>query len=332
MPRRISWKKGMRLTDEVLTASDECAFESIDEVTSLVSCGRIGLIPDVENPFELQLSITKGFVEVEALTCKGVTRGGMLIDADFDTKYTNTLDGRMQIPHGSEEREYVITINVDPDEWKEDGEGYLEPNYTFALVTPKSGISPYALPIGRIIYEDGWREDNVNFVPPCLTIGAHNKFMQLFQQFVQMMQAIDETAHKQMNTAAHTAMSIFWPVVREQLINAVTLQDTMSPQQLQGCVQKVVSAFVIACDLDELLNLEDAELFRSYSVAGYSYRMAYTRIKQGLGMCYAISQKVEKFGLLVKEEPKPTPPPAPEPPKPEPPKPNPKRFWEGKQI
>ena len=59
----------------------------------------------------------------------------------------------------------------------------------------------------------------------------------------------------------------------------------------------------------------------------FNYRNAYIRIKQGLGMCYAISEKIEKFSLLKKEEP-----PKPEPPKPEPPKPDPRRFWEGKQI
>ncbi len=59
-------------------------------------------------------------------------------------------------------------------------------------------------------------------------------------------------------------------------------------------------------------------------------RVAYLRIKQGLGMCHAINEKIDKFSLLKIEEPKPEPIPEPEP-EPEP-KPDPRRFWEGKQI
>ena len=103
--------------------------------------------------------------------------------------------------------------------------------------------------------------------------------------------------------------------------------EVMTPQRLLSCVQRVVSAFTCACDLDKVLKLEDAETFRNYTRVPFNYRNAYIRIKQGLGMCYAISEKIEKFSLLKKEEP-----PKPEPPKPEPPKPDPRRFWEGKQI
>ena len=329
MPKRISWKKGMRLTDEVLKASDDCTSEYISQAMTLAANGRFGLIPTIK-PFELQLSITKGFVDVEALSCTAITRGGLLIDVHFDTKFTNTFDGRVQIPKDAEDPELLLCINVDPDEWSDTNEGYQEPDYSFSLVNPKNGLPGYGIPIARIIYEDGWREDNVNFVPPCLTLAAHGKFMQLFQQFVQMLQAIDETAHEQSATAATTALGIFWPSVREQLINVSTGQSTMTPQQFQACVQKVVSAFAIGCELDELVDLEDAEQFRRYSTLPYSFRTAYTRIKQGMSLCYSISQKLEKFGQLKREEPKPVPPP--EPVKPTPPPVDSRRRWEGKNI
>ena len=333
MPKRICWKKGMRLTDEVLRAADNCTAEFISQTLSLAACGRFGLIPALK-PFQLQLSITKGFVDVEALTCEGITRGGQLISADFDTKFTNTLDSRIQIPRIEDEQEVLLTIIAHPDDLKETNDGYLEQNYSFALVSPKAGLNPYALPIARLVYEDGWREDNTNFVPPCLSVAAHGKYIQLFQQFIQMIQSIDDTARKQSQSAASTALSIFWPAVREQLIEAATLQTSMSPQQLQACVQKVVSAFVVGCELDELINLEDVQMYRNFSIAGYSYRMAYTRIKQGLGICYNINEKVEKFGQLVKEAPKPEPAPAPEPEprKPTPPPVDPRRSWLGKSI
>jgi len=334
MPKKISWKKGMRLTDEVLLAADECTAEYVNLAMTLAAGGRFGLFPS-SRPFQLQVSITKGFVEVEALSCLAITRGGYIIDAHFDTKFTNTFDGRVQIPNSDDEKEYLLTINARPGDWKESGEGYMEPNYTFALISSKTALPDCAMPIGRIVYDNGWREDNVKFVPPCLFLSAHPKFEELHRQFVQMMRDINEKTQQQLDTAARTAISIYWPVVSQMLITASTEHDVMTPQQLLSCVQKVVASFTIACDLDDLLTLEDATVFRNYASIPYSYHIAYLRIKQGLGMCYAIREKVEKLSLLKREEPKPEPKPEPIPEpikEPEPPKPDPKRFWDGKRI
>ncbi|MBR6998939.1 MAG: hypothetical protein IKI19_09095, partial [Prevotella sp.] len=88
------------------------------------------------------------------------------------------------------------------------------------------------------------------------------------------------------------------------------------------------------CDFDEALSLSEADTFTNYTRVPYSYRNAYLRIKQGLGMCYAINEKVERFSLLKREEPKPEPESVPEPPKPQPrpAAPDPRRAWEGKRI
>ena len=45
MAKRILWKKGMRLTDEVLTLSDKCTEEMVSNALALGACGRMGLMP-----------------------------------------------------------------------------------------------------------------------------------------------------------------------------------------------------------------------------------------------------------------------------------------------
>ena len=327
MSKRINWKKGMRLTDEVLLAADKYMAESVGQAVAVAAGGRFGLFTPTR-PFQLSLSITRGFVEVEALSCLAVTGSGDIIDVQFDTQYSNTFDTRVQIPNKEDAKEYFLIIIADPNDWKESAEERIEPNYKFALIGPDKAIDSHSVPIGRIVYDDGWREDNVNFVPPCLCISAHNKFMELHGQFISLMRSIDEKSSKQLDTGAHDAISIYWPVVQQMLITASTEQDVMTPQQLLSCVQRVVAAFTCACDLDQVLSLEEADVFRNYSRCPFNYRIAYLRTKQGLGMCYAINEKIDKFSLLKQEEP---PAPAPKP-KPEPPKPDPRRFWDGKQI
>lgn len=320
----------MRLTDEVLQASDACTADYISQAMALAAAGRFGLFPS-SRPFQLQISITKGFVDVEALSCLAITRGGYIIDAHFDTKFTNTFDSRVQIPSDTVEKEFFLTINAHPDDWKETGEGYIEPNYSFALIAAKTELPLGAMPIGHIVNDNGWREDNTQFVPPCLSLSSHPKFEELHTKFVELLNSIDATTRSQFaDTAVRTAISVYWPLVQQLLVTAKTEHDVMAPQHLLSCVQKMVGTFATACDLDDLLNLEDAETFRNFSKAPYNYRIAYLRIKQGLGMCYAISEKVEKFHLLKRvEEPKPEPKLEPIP---EPVKPDPRRLWNGKQI
>lgn len=325
MPKRISWKKGMRLTDDVLMAADRCTADAVGQALILGSAGRFGLFPSA-HPFELSLSVSKSSVDVESLTCLGITRAGDVIDVHYDTKFTNTLDTRVQIPGENDENEYILTINVQPDEWLDTADGYSEPTYFFALVSPRQPVGQHALPIGRIVMEEGWHEDNTNFVPPCLYVSSHPKLHELLSQFLGILRTIDDRTRQQLDTKARQAISIYWPVVQQVLVIVNSEHELMTPQRFQSCVQQVVAAFTTACDLDEILHLEDAETFRNYARVPYSYRMAYLRIRQGMGMCYSIGEKIEKFALL-REEPKPVV----EAPKPEPPKPT-RRTWGGPNI
>lgn len=75
MKRRICWKRGMRLTDDILRKSSDCMEEQIGVSLMLSAVGRFGLLP-CERDFNLQLDINKGFVEVNALDCLGLTKSG----------------------------------------------------------------------------------------------------------------------------------------------------------------------------------------------------------------------------------------------------------------
>lgn len=322
MQKRINWKKGMRLTDEVLSASDHCTDDAIAKAMLMAAAGRFGLITST-HPFNLSLSIMKGFVDVEALSCLAITRSGQIIDVEFDTKLTNPFETRIQIPTQADEKEYILTVSRTADEWTESSDGYKMPTLQFALIASKAAVPDNAMPIGRIVNEDGWREDNVNFVPPCLFLSSHNKFEELHTQFVSLLRSIDEKTRQQAEGGAQKAISIYWPTIRQMLITANTEHEEMTPVRLLSCVQQVVAAFTIGCEMDDALTLEDAETFNNFSRVPFNYRIAYLRIKQGLGMCYAISEKIDKFSLIQKEEA----------PKPEPPKPKVETHkWDGKSI
>lgn len=323
MPKRISWKKGMRLTDEVLIQADRCTSESFALAYTLAAEGRFGLFPSVR-PFQLALNVEQNSVNVESLDCLGITRAGDIIDVRFDTKFTNTFNTRVSIPQQEGTKEFILVINTDPDTWKDTSEGLLVPDYSFSFVGAKQAVPDHALPIARIVDNDGWTEDNVYFVPPCLTISSHAKYLELCQQFIGVLQSIDEKSRQQADTLAKTAISVYWPVVIQTLIEVNNERETLTPMRLMSCVQRIIGTFTCACDVDEVLTLEEAEPFRNFARVPYNYRMAFLRIKQGIGMCSAISDKIDKFSQLRVAAPPP-------PPRQEPPKED-RRRWNGPNI
>lgn len=282
----------MRLTDEVLRASDDSTIEIVGNSLALAAAGRFGLLPSTH--FDLSVNISKGLVDVESLNCTAVTKSGNVIDAHYDTKFTNSFDTRIQIPEGNGEKEYVLTINY-TGQWKDSNDGYEEPIYTFSLMASNSSIPSNSLPIARIVDEYGWRVDEIDFVPPCLFISSHQKYNELLKQFSDVLTEIDNKAKNLLHSNGKDIIRVFWPIVQQLMITVNKEQDLMTPMGLLSNVQKCVSAFTCACELDDYIDLADADRFRNYIYAPYNYKDSYQRIKEGLDLCISINEKVSKL-------------------------------------
>lgn len=294
MTKRICWKKGMRLTDDILRASDNSTMELVCNALTLAAAGRFGLFPSM-HPFDLSLNISKGIVDVELLNCLAITKGGHLIDVHYDTTFTNTFDTRIQIPEVNGEKEFLLTIDAHFDQWKDTNDGYEEPVYSFSLIALNSPLPANSFPIARIVNEFGWRMDDVDFVPPCLYVTSHQKYIDLVKQFENVLTEIDKKVKNLLHSNVNEAIRIFWPIVQQLMIITSKEYDLMTPMELLANVQKCVSAFTCACELDSSLELADAEKFRNYVYSPYNYKDAYQIIKTGLDLCLSINEKVGKL-------------------------------------
>lgn len=325
MTKRISWKKGMRLTDEVLLASDRCTAQAVSQSLTLASAGRFGLLPSLR-PFQVSLNVASHSVEVTSLSLTAITRAGDVIDLQSDNNQIHKFNNNLSLPDG--EAEMFLTIEVEPETWQDTDDGCMEQSYHFELVTSQTALSDHAMPIAHLVREgNAWAEDNTRFAPPAIYISAHHRYMELCTQLVDVLKEIHEKTKPHAQSPVKTAISIYWPIVLDTLIQVNTSSEMMTPAMLLACIQKVAGGFALACDVDSVLNLEDAPLFYSFAQVPYDYQKGFLRIRQGIGMCRAISEKVDKFSLLNAAPP---PPPTPEP-RPEP-KPDPRRSWLGKQI
>lgn len=294
MAKRVMWKKGMRLTDEILILSDKCTEELVSRSLTLGACGRMGLLPGIRK-FSISLDINNDVIEVVSIDCLGLTRNGRLIDIQGDTKYSNSFDTRIIIPSQNTDEKFYLCISAN-DDVRDTNDGLCETMYTFILIGENSPVPESSLPIARIIYDEFcWRADEFNFVPPCLYITSHLKYEELFQKFFYALKEINQGLPQQLYTEKGDAVKIFWPLLQQIMISVDKNRDTMTPMSLLSCIQKLVSAFYCACCLDECITISDPEQYISYINTSYNFRDVYNIICSGVNLVLDINEKIKAF-------------------------------------
>ena len=302
MQKRICWKKGMRLSDDLLRASDEATTSQIVNAMTLAAAGRFGLLP-CSRPFQISLNMGNGYVEVTSLSCLAITKGGDLIDIQFDPKYSNSTNCRIIIPKGNNDTELYLAVNVYPDQWKETFDGYEELVYDFTLLGAHSPVAEHSLPIAHLVDQGygGWHLDEIDFVPPCLYVSSHQSYKNLLSQFLHTLAEMESKLRGLINSEGREAVKVFWPIVQQIMTDVDCKRDLLTPMELLAYVKKNVIAFTTACDLDDYLNLADADAFRNYALNSYSHKELYQKTKEGLEICLSINEKISK--IQIREEP-----------------------------
>lgn len=334
MPLKVTWKKGMRLSTDVFNALDSSSEESVRLSNLVATGGCMGLIP-VNQPFELSVNVSNNVLEVVSLSCHGVTKSGKIVDIDFDSNYTNTFDTRIAIPNANKDEAFLLIVKLHDKQWREVNEMYSEQAYSFELINENSPIDSDSLPIGCLVNQYGWRLDETDFVPPCLYINAHFKFVELVNRAKLVLKSISDRCLNANNCVARRLLGTLWSTVVESHIDIEKSQEQLTPAELVAAIQKVISAFVIGCSIDEYITLENVDPFVAYYQKSFDGRNIYRDILKGIELCLEIAIKMEAVCSMTEvretpapavEKPKPKPQPAPEP------KPVGRNRWDGIEI
>lgn len=292
MPLKVTWKKGMRLSTDVFDAVDASIDETIRLSNVIATGGRFGLIP-VNKPFELTVNVSNSILEVVSLSCHGVTKSGKIVDIDFDSNYTNTLDTRLSLPTSSNDEAFLLIVKMHDMQWREVNEMYSESKYTFELLGENSPIDANSIPLGLLVNQYGWRLDEIDFVPPCLFVDSHPKYVQQVNQTKLVLKSISDKCLKASNCVARHLLGTIWPSAIYNFIDIDKNRESLSPNELFSCLQKVVSSFVVGCSIDEYITLDNAEPFIAYHQKSYDLKNLYRDIKKGLELCSEISVKMD---------------------------------------
>ena len=236
----------MRLTADIMRDADNKVEEFVSKSFMLGAAGRFGLLPSTR-PFKLALDFTQDCIKVTALSCLGLTRGGNLIDVNFDTDFTRNFDNRVSYPEDPET--YLLIIRTEPNKRMEISEGIEETLYSFKLTPQRTRVEDNELPIGRVIFENGWQLDEVNFVPPCLFVSSCRAYEELAESFSRKIDEIDEETRKVHSSENRNVISVYWPLIRQLQIVMGKERELMTPMGLFSNVQKCLTAFICAFDL-----------------------------------------------------------------------------------
>lgn len=327
----------MRLSAELFDAADAANGDALRKAVLSASSGRMGLFAS-DKPFGLSVNINNNMLEVVSLSCTGVTRSGNVVDIDFDSDYTGTLDTRVAIPQGDDDEAYMLMVRLHPQEWRERDDVYSELKYTFGLVGIDSPVDDRSLPVGLVVNQYGWRLDEMEFVPPCLTVRAHPRYAELAGRAREVFREIADRCLGGEECVARHLLAFVWNAALSACIRIDTEGDTLTPGQLFGEVQRVVGSFVVGCRADDAVSLEDPAPFMAYMHRRLDARHLYRDIAAGLSLSAQIAEKVEAVCSMVEAPRQPEPRQAPRPaprtaPKPEPvQKPSLRRGWEGIEI
>lgn len=326
----------MRLTTEVFAIDDTAKHSAIRQAALIASRGNMGLYR-APQPFNLSVNIASNTLEVVALDCHGITRGGALVDIHFQGDYTHTFDTSIPLPHDAAESEaFLLVVKVNDGKWREVSELEAEQSYTFEIIGANSPIDDFSLPIGSLVNQYGWHINDVSYCPPCLYINAHPLHAEQLAKARALTRSITTRCSQASNCIARSWLSIVWPAVWGIDIRLDKQRDILTPSQLLGELQQLAASFLVGCSIDPMIHLEDSSAFEQFAALAYDPRNAYNAIQQGLDLCTEISVKVDAVCNMVEEEPAPAPQPKPEPkPKPAPKieeDPRKRRRWDGIEI
>ena len=283
----------MRLTDDILRMSDSYTLDLVSTALLLSATGRFGLLP-TSRPFKTSLDINKNIIDVVAADILAVTKSGHLIDVSFDSRFSDLQNTQVVIPANAEERAYLL-LAVSTEEWRDVGDGSCEAVCQFVIQEEKVAVPDHAVPVARIVNDNGWREDDVYFVPPCLYLGSHSKFLQAGREFADLLARLDVMVPERLATDSGDARRVFWPEVRRLRTVIDKEIDIMAPMSLLARIQECVSSFYCACVLDECLSLSEGDKFLEYARSPYDFRNVYMKINEGIQLTSDICKKLEDF-------------------------------------
>ena len=183
---KIFWRAGQEITPETFIQADRyiCAQQNL--IRKFLNRQYYGLLPVNEagaTSFSVNASLQGAAVRIEQLCCHAITKEGYLIAFDNELLHGVQQD-RLSLaacPQGI----YYVVLRVFPFEHKllepveNEETPYALPVFEFDL-KPLTHIAGNELPILKIDCSRQQPAIDRNFIPPCMSVSAHQQLMETY--------------------------------------------------------------------------------------------------------------------------------------------------------
>jgi predicted component of type VI protein secretion system len=235
---KINWEKGMRLSEQAFTGSDNYWTSHLNKIRKIISAGNYGIVdPD----FNLDGNINGDKFSVRELTCKAITPAGYLIDIDSEHFTENNPDREVEFLVSSEA--YLnIAINpfynipvgdINPLE-QINRYPYSEPKYELFFTTEQSK-KENACPIAKFKYG----ERDMSFIPPCVYIDANNELKGIYRDFKERLSTLYNLLLEKRKAPDYSFLDFVLVPVSSLYVEITEFKDR-SPVDLFVAMKKVI--------------------------------------------------------------------------------------------
>ena len=190
--KKIFWRAGQEITPETFIQADNYICAQHNLIRKIINRRYYGLLPvnDETIPaFSVKADVRASEIYIEKLICYGITREGYLIEFN-DDQLSSAMKDRLLIPNSIYDAGYVV-IRINPFEQtliepvENEETPFSRPVYEFDI-KELSHIKENELPILKIEVHNRRLQIDRNYIPPCMSILAHEKLLEYYRTAKQL--------------------------------------------------------------------------------------------------------------------------------------------------
>jgi len=170
---RINWKKGLNITPEIMTSSDNYHVAERNLLGAFIASRLYGILQD--SKFYVEKEINNNYLIINKLSCYAITSEGAIISIPKEMNFKKEL--LLSEINGDE---FYVVLSVNPSNIIPEDENALHifPDYYLSVQRTSETIM-YGIPILKLTNNGYWEIDR-NYIPPSVSLCSSDILLQKY--------------------------------------------------------------------------------------------------------------------------------------------------------
>ena len=283
---RVNWQAGMRLTDATFRTADEFHIGQIQPVLALMVREGYGFLDVPIIRYELSED-SISFTEIKA---NAVTYSGRHIQLAF-TREERLLFQNIPLPDTSEPIIFFLDKTSDetlPLAHSPEGVPLCDADYKILIKLESEHYdNPDAVPLARFVFKRGWSMD-MSFIVPCVMLRANGALYNQAANYVRELNGLISALKEAKSSVQGGLVKAVVPWMSAVSVEVEREKDSMSPRHFISLMQQVIQALLAATDMEDDVNVPEAESCKEYVESHYTPYTIAPMINEGIRLTHAL--------------------------------------------